>query len=134
MSALTSKIYIAIVEDDESLCRSLARLLQVSGYQPVTYLSAEAFLNDTKQPAFDCIIADIQLGGMSGIDLNRKLTATGSTTPVLFLTAQELSDELQRQLQPHCVALLRKNDPAEIVLSSIDNAIRASHTEMSAPS
>jgi FixJ family two-component response regulator len=47
----SSKNYIAIVEDDESLCRSLARLLQASGYQPVTYHSAEVFLDDAKQPA-----------------------------------------------------------------------------------
>lgn len=59
-------IYVAVIDDDESLGRSLARLLRASGMQPITYVSAEAFLADTKQPRFDCLVLDVHLGGMSG--------------------------------------------------------------------
>ena len=52
------KTYIAVIEDDEGLRRSLARLLRAAGYQPVTYQSAEAFLNDAKHPVFDCLVVD----------------------------------------------------------------------------
>ena len=52
------KTYIAVIEDDEGLRRSLARLLRAAGYQPVTYRSAEAFLNDAKHPVFDCLVVD----------------------------------------------------------------------------
>jgi len=91
-----SKTYIAIVEDDESLCRSLARLLHASGYHPVTYLSAEAFLDDTKRPAFDCLVVDIQLSGMSGIELGQHLLEHGMTIPLIFLTAHEEWETLKR--------------------------------------
>ena len=77
MGNISRMTYVAIVEDDESLSRSLARLLRASGYHPVSYPSAESFLDDTKRPAFDCLVVDIQLEGMSGIELNEKLASVG---------------------------------------------------------
>jgi FixJ family two-component response regulator len=52
---------IAVVDDDESVGRSLARFLKASGFQSVVYQSAEAFLADQQHPHFDCLIVDIQL-------------------------------------------------------------------------
>jgi CheY-like chemotaxis protein len=69
----TTPISVAVVDDDENLCRSLGRLLRAAGIQPSTYASAEAFLGDTKHPQFDCLVLDIQLGGMSGIELAQRL-------------------------------------------------------------
>lgn len=120
-----SKIYIAIVEDDESLCRSLARLVQASGYHPITYLSAEAFLEDAKRPVFDCLIMDIQLGGISGIELNERLANAGSTAPVIFLTAHDQSEALEQALRARCASFLRKSDPGDLLLTAIDRAIHA---------
>jgi len=51
-------IYIAVIDDDESLCRSMSRLLRAAHFQPVTYPSAEAFLEDTKRPKFDCLLIE----------------------------------------------------------------------------
>src|SRR6185295_6180226 len=65
----TPTIYVAVVDDDQSVCRSFARLLRSAGIQPITYFSAEAFLADSKRPQFDCRVFDVQLGGMSGIEL-----------------------------------------------------------------
>ena len=59
-------IYIAVIDDDPSFCRSLSRWLQATHFQPVVYRSAEAFLEDGKRPRFDCLLLYIQLGGMSG--------------------------------------------------------------------
>jgi FixJ family two-component response regulator len=112
-----------VVEDDESVCRSLARLLQAAGYQPVSYLSAEAFLNDANRPIFDCLTVDIQLGGISGIELHELLANAGSTTPVIFLTAQDLPEEVERSLRTRCAAFMRKSDPGDSVLAAIDKAI-----------
>jgi len=120
----SSKIYIAIVEDDESLCRSLARLLQASGYQPVTYHSAEVFLDDAKQPVFDCLIVDIQLGGMSGLELGERLARDESNIPLIFLTAHENWETLKQSISTPHVALLRKNDPGEAVINAIESSIR----------
>ena len=85
----TQNIYIAIVDDDESMCRSLGRLLRTANFQTITYLSAEAFLKDSKHPQFDCLVLDIRLGGISGIELNKRLTSEGSTIPVIFITAHD---------------------------------------------
>jgi FixJ family two-component response regulator len=74
----TEPFYVAVVDDDENFCRSLGRLLRAAGMQPITYPSAEAFLADTKRPRFDCLVLDIHLGGMSGIELGERLVAEGS--------------------------------------------------------
>ena len=126
MGCVSHKTYVAIVEDDESLSRSLARLLRVSGYQAVNYPSAECFLEDSKRPVFDCLVVDIQLEGISGIELNEHLASTGSTTPVVFVTAHERADELEQSLRSRCAALVRKSDPGEVLLIAIDEAIQAS--------
>ena len=54
----TVALYVAIVDDDENVCRSLGRLLRAAGMRPVTYGSAEEFLADTKRPVFDCLVLD----------------------------------------------------------------------------
>ena len=85
----TPPIYVAVVDDDEELCRSFGRLLRAAGFQPITYASAEALLADTKHPQFDCLVLDIELGGMSGIELAEHLLAKGCSTPFIFITAHE---------------------------------------------
>ena len=113
--------YIAVIEDDPSLSRSLARFLRASGYQPVCYGNAEAFLADTKHPVFDCLIVDIQLDGMSGLELVDQLAGTeGSKVSVIFLTADENADALEQSLRSRCVAFLRKSDQGDLLLAAID--------------
>ena len=57
--------------------------------QPITYLSAEAFLADTERPKFDCLVLDIQLKGMSGLELRQRLFGVMDATPVIFITAHK---------------------------------------------
>jgi formylglycine-generating enzyme required for sulfatase activity len=57
--------------------------------QPITYASAEAFLADTKHPEFDCLVLDIRLSGMSGIELGQRLVAEGGHIPVIYMTAHD---------------------------------------------
>ncbi len=111
--------YIAVVDDDEKLCQSFSRLLRAAGFQPVTYLSAEAFLADLKRPQFDCLVFDIQLGGMSGIELSQQLTAAGGRTPFIFVTAH---DDLEVRAEAEavgCAAYFRKTDSGADVLDTI---------------
>ena len=127
----STNVYVAVVDDDESLCRSMSRLLRAAGIQPICYLSAEDFLADTKRPQFDCLLLDIQLGGMSGIELNQQLAAAGSTTPVIFLTAHDEPEVRAQALRSPCAAYLRKTEPAEAVLAAIRKVI---HTNASCAS
>ena len=75
--------YVAVIDDDESICRSLSRLLQGAGLSPISYRSAEDFLDDRMRVPFDCLVVDVQLEGMSGVELNRRLAACQIHTPVL---------------------------------------------------
>ena len=77
----TKTITVAIVDDDASLCHAMDRLLRAAGFQSVTYLSAEAFLEDAERVRPDCALLDIQLGGMSGFELQILLAASDRTLP-----------------------------------------------------
>jgi FixJ family two-component response regulator len=122
----STKTYIAVIEDDEGLRRSLARLLRAAGYQPVTYLSAEAFLDDAKHPVFDCLVVDVQLDGMSGIELIEQLAVSGSMTPLIFLTAHDDCEVLRQKIRAPFAGFLNKNEPIAAVFAAIDKAIHAS--------
>ena len=115
----SSNIYIAVVDDDESLCRSLGRLLRAAGIHPVTYLSAEAFLADDKHPCFSCLVLDIQLGGISGIELLRRLVSVGEKTPAIFITAHEDPAMQAEALALGCAGYFRKTDSGSEVLDAI---------------
>jgi FixJ family two-component response regulator len=115
----TTPIYVAVVDDDENLCRSLGRLLRASGIHPITYPSAEAFLADTRCPQFDCLVLDIQLGGMSGIELAQELVAKGGQTPFIYLTAHDDPEVRARAEAVGCAAYFRKADSGTEVLEAI---------------
>ena len=119
-----SNIYVAIVEDDESLCRSFNRLLGAAGFQAVTYRSAEAFLADAKRPRFDCLVLDIELPGISGLELHRRLISLGSATPVIYLTAHEDPDTEALALAAGCAGYFRKTESGQIVIDAIKQACR----------
>ncbi len=112
-------IHVAVVDDDESLCRSLGRLLRASEIQATTYLSAEAFLADTDHPAFHCLILDIQLGGMSGIELGRRLADDGTIAPFIFLTAHDEPETRANAEATGCAGFFRKTDPGSGMLQAI---------------
>jgi len=111
--------YVAVVDDDESVCRSFARLLRAAGMQAITYDSAESFLADRKHPQFSCLVLDIQLGGMSGIELARRLAAVGGRTPIIFITAHDDPDARSAAETLGCAAYFRKTDSGNDVLDSI---------------
>ncbi len=123
MSTLPINACVALVDDDESLCRSLARLLRARGIESIAYRSAEDFLGDASHPRLDCLLLDIHLGGMSGIDLARRLADGGSTVPVIFITAHDEPRVREEALRAGCVAYLRKSDPGEAVVEALRRAI-----------
>jgi FixJ family two-component response regulator len=117
-------IYIAIIEDDNSLCLSMSRLLRAAHFQPITYQSAESFLLDTHRPKFDCLVLDIQLQGMSGLELSKRLMSVKDATPIVFITAQDnLEVQLQAEATSYCVGYFRKTAPGTDVLAAIHHAV-----------
>ena len=116
-------IYIAVIDDEDTICRSMSRLLRAAHFQPVTYSSAEAFLTDTNRPKFDCLVLDIQLKGMSGLDLRMRLLAVKNTTPVIFITAHDHPEVRAQAEASGCAGYFRKTDSGADVLAAIRRAI-----------
>ena len=118
-----AKPCIAVVDDDESLCSSFARLLRAAGMQPSTYLSAEEFLADRDHKRFACLVLDIQLSGMSGLSLQSQLTAAGTTVPVIFITAHDDPQTRVQAMAAGCVGYFRKTDSGSDVLDAIRRVV-----------
>lgn len=114
---------VAVVDDDESICRSFGRLLRMSGFRPFAYASAEAFLEDKERPHFDCLVLDVQLGGMSGLDLRARLNEVQDDTPVIFITAQDNPEFRAEAEACGCSGYFRKTDPGALVFESIERVI-----------
>jgi FixJ family two-component response regulator len=124
----TPDIHIAVVDDDESLCRSMSRLLRAASFWPVVYGSAEAFLADSVHEHFDCIVLDIQLDGMSGLELHEKLVTAGVSTPVIFITAHDAPEVRTQAENAGCAGYFRKTESGSSVLAAIRKAVGTGDT------
>lgn len=78
---------VAIVDDDESVRNALQGLMRAAGLTPLVFASAEEFLDSNEQQRTRCLIADIRLPGISGLDLQSRLNADHHRIPIIFITA-----------------------------------------------
>lgn len=114
---------VAVVDDDASLRRSVGRLLYAYGFPAIEYQSAEAFLDRDPNILIDCLVLDIDLGGMSGIELQHKLKEAGSKLPVIFITALEDPRLKNQAEQAGCIAYLRKPFAGVGLIDAVKKAI-----------
>ena len=113
---------IAVIDDNPSMLQGLNRLLSAHGFRVQTFTSAELFLDDIAKCEADCLLLDIHLGGISGIDLHRKLTASGKDLPVIFMTAIDSEATRQEAFDSGCVAYLRKPFRASVLIEAINRS------------
>jgi FixJ family two-component response regulator len=101
----------------------MRRLLDVSGFATMGFSSAEAFLAGPSANEASCLVLDINLDGMSGIELRRRLAGLGNSLPVVFITA--INDEATEQeaLSSGCVAYLRKPFGGKELIGSVRQAV-----------
>jgi FixJ family two-component response regulator len=118
----TRRKVVTVIDDDPTMLKALERLLATKGFEVETFASAEAFLASTAATKASCLVLDIHLGGMSGIELRHRLAASGSRLPVIFITA--LDDEATRReaMKAGCVAFLRKPFLSRLLLDAIEKA------------
>jgi FixJ family two-component response regulator len=91
--------FVAIVDDDENLSAAFADLLRSAGFAAEMFPSAEEFLRRARQESLRCLVLDLGLSGMSGLELLRHLRANGWSMPIVCITAQPDSDgELAKQI------------------------------------
>jgi FixJ family two-component response regulator len=113
---------VALVDNDPGMLKALQRLLIAHGFDVEPYTSAEAFLSRNTGNEVACLILDINLGGMSGVALRRQLAASGSTLPVIFMTAFDSASTREEAMSAGCVAYLLKPFPASSLIGAIDQA------------
>ena len=108
---------IGVVDDDPAFRRALERLLRGAGYEVETFSSAEDYLATGSVPRHCCLVLDVYLGGMSGLDLRSELARTGRPVPVVFITAhQDLTSVTQSAGGAPC---LRKPFDEELLFAAI---------------
>ena len=111
---------IAVIDDNPSMLKGLDRLLSAHGFRVQTFTSAELFLERFAECRADCLLLDIHLGGISGIDLQRRLTSSGTDLPVIFMTAIDNEATRQDAFDAGCVAYLRKPFLANLLIDAIN--------------
>ena len=110
---------IAVVDDNPGMLQGLNRLLLAHGFRVRTFASAESFLESFAECEADCLLPHIHLCGISGIDLQRRLTSSGSELPVIVMTAIDNEVTRQEAFDAGCVAYLRKPFLAKLLIDAI---------------
>jgi FixJ family two-component response regulator len=118
------QMLVAIVDDDAALREATESLLKSAGFDARSFGSAEDWLRYAWRDQFGCLVLDVTLPGMSGLELQRHLAWTGCQLPIVFMTANEDRDgRLQAQaLRANAVAFLQKPCSGEDLLSAVRSA------------
>ena len=114
---------VVAVDDDFRVRESLESLIQSAGYAPTVFSSAEEFLQSGTLATATCVITDVRMAGMDGIELQRRIRLDYPALPVVFITAHNSSDELRRRaLDEGAVGFLYKPFNAADLLALIKAA------------
>ena len=114
---------VSIVDDDASLRRSVRNLLLSVGFRVETFASAEEFLRSAERENTGCLVVDLRMTGMSGLDLLRHLAAERSRVAVVVLTALGDEETRQRSLQAGAVAFLKKPFHSDALCDAVRAAL-----------
>jgi FixJ family two-component response regulator len=118
-AGLPEKNVVFVVDDDPAMLRSLARLLRQFGYDSLLFPSAEAFTNHNDFGNAACVVLDINLGDVSGIDLRHRLKVANASVPVIFITGNDKPAVREAALQSGCLAYLTKPFSAKSLIKPI---------------
>ena len=114
---------ISIIDDDDSVRSSLRSLVRSLGLDARTFASAEDFLHSSLQDDTTCLITDLQMPGLSGIELQRLLSAQGRRIPIIFITAFPEDRVRARAMEWGALGLLSKPFDSQRLIELIDKAI-----------
>ena len=114
---------IAIVDDDESFLQATISFVRSLGYSTAAFPSADAFINSNAVENTDCLITDLQMPGMSGIELQNYLLTQGNRVPVIFVTAFPETEARGDALRAGAVGFLGKPFDDENLISCLNKAL-----------
>ena len=99
---------ISVVDDDESIRRTTKLLIESFGYRAAVFESAENFLRSGQLHGTSCLVVDINMPGINGLQLQSQLTAKGCSIPIIFITAYGNEESRRQAMQAGAVAFLDK--------------------------
>jgi FixJ family two-component response regulator len=115
---------ISVVDDDVSIRRALSRLIRSAGLEVQAFSSAQEFLEQVEWSDLGCLVLDIRMPGMNGLELQAQVSASGRRVPVVFLTAREDEEAYRRAMRQGAFAYLQKPCDEEILLRTLRNALK----------
>jgi FixJ family two-component response regulator len=124
------RVLIRIVDDDEEIRTGLSFLLSTDGWRALAYKSAEAFLKDPQAGVPGCLILDIRMPGMSGIELQRVMKERGINLPIIIVTGHADVDTAVQTMKMGALDFLQKPVKSEALIASIEEAASISLEQM----
>ena len=125
MASKESRRLIVIVDDDELVRDSLNGLMKAAGFPALTFACAEDFLNSGEQENTACLIADIRMPGISGLELQSRLSRDNLRIPIIFITAQGDEKMRMQALRAGAVEFLAKPFDDDVLLDSVRAALNS---------
>ena len=120
---MTNGMVISIVEDDESMRKAIKRLINSVGLSIEDFVSAEDFLSSDRSKGSACLILDVRLPGMSGLELQNWLAASNRRVPVIFISAHGDGQVRRQALEAGAVDFLQKPFSAEDLFTAINSSL-----------
>ena len=114
---------ISVVDDDRSIVEAIASLLESVGYAAAGFVSAQAFLNSPQLRCTACLILDVRMPEIGGLELQRRLAAEKIHTPIIFISANGDREVSAEALKAGAVAFLRKPFSQESLLGALRSAL-----------
>lgn len=122
---MSQDVMISVVDDDEFVREATKELLRSLGYAAAAFASAEDFLQSEQLSTTACLISDVQMPGLSGIDLQRRLIADGHRMPIIFITAFPDDRTRARALGAGAVGFLTKPYREESLIECLGQALKS---------
>jgi CheY-like chemotaxis protein len=126
--AMTKRALIAIVDDDESIRVMTATLMRSLGFAARGFASAEQFLQSPELSETSCLISDVQMPGISGLELQSRLASENCRTPIIFITAFPDPRIQDRALADGAVCFLTKPFDGRTLIQCVDRALNRSNS------
>jgi CheY-like chemotaxis protein len=121
--------YIAIVDDEEPVRKALKRLLRASGLEAESYASGKDFLESRAERQPDCVVLDLHMPGMSGLEVLRELRAGRASPPAVMITAYDEPATREQCLAAGAAAYLRKPLDERLLLNAISATVKRNSKE-----
>ena len=131
LAALKAHATISVVDDDESVRNSLKRLLRSMEFEVRTFPSALEFLHHGSLHDHGCVIVDVRMPEMNGLDLQKRLSDSGVSLPVIFITAYEDPGARAQAMQAGALAFLQKPFSDPLLIDAIGLALERSNQQIS---